>query len=625
MKTRSLSVKITLVAAVLALIMMMIVLLVVYGLARNHTNIMFEEKTRFEMDALELNLNKVRNSIELTAALTLPKVTQCMSDTTEVTEVLTDIVKNNQFISCAAVAYAPNRLPGVTYNMPVIANYGFISNYFGDKERNGDYTFSDWYIVPSQKGVAFWTDPYVNILDSPVVSYAVPITSEGYGFEGVLTLAVELNYMNKLLAYQPNDSTSGGLRDEYMLFDRNTTFLTTPQTEFIMNETLFTLAESKNDTTYSYIGREIVAGHNGQTITMVEGEESVATWRILPELNWAAMIITPRAALYTTLHKVFITLILLGFLAVMIVITVFFYQVRKLLTPIRQLKSVTQKMSEGNGDVEMPASLTSRQDEIGVLGREIARMRDTISADKELLESERQDSQHTYDKLTTLIHNVAGHMKLPVSNMVSATDRLAALVGDDEEGTAAKNDVQGASLTAQQKISQLQEMASLLQEKDEHDDVRVVMTNEAFIDDAMKGIHQLEERFGLTINEEYRDRRPVKICTNLQTLKTLLYRLIAEAAKVGQTNEVGVYYTLDMQETAFRIMIEAKAAEPIPQEEKEDFFRRYAMQKMEGYENSAFQELYLCYRTARHLGAQLFVDHEYKEGNLFVIEMPKVE
>ncbi len=625
MKTRSLTSRISIVVTILSLLVLLATLLTVYGTAKHYMNEQAVEKMQYELDVIELNLNKVRTSIELTAALTTPQLSQCMADTAAVTAVLTDLVKKNPFISCAAVAYAPNRLPGVTYNMPVVANYGFISNYFGDKERNGDYTYSDWYIVPERKGVAFWTDPYVNILDSPVVSYAVPVRSEAYGFEGVLTLAVELNYMNKLLSYQPEDSTDVKKMDQHILFDRNTTFLTTPNPEYIMNETLFTLAESENDTTYSYIGREIVAGNDGQATMVIDGEKSVVAWRILPELHWASTVITPHSKLYAGLNMLFTIFIIVALIGVVVAVSVLIYSVRKMLSPMKQLKNAARELGEGNYDTKLPATVTDRNDEIGVLGREFEDMKNAISTTVEQLEQERKNVQESNQMLTTLIYNVVRHMQLPINSMISFTDGLAALVEDSEEAGVIKNEAKGAGMTILQQFSQLKEMATLVQTRDESADERVVISSDEFVEDVMKGAHQLEERYKLTVNEEYRDRRIVKICTNTLTLETLVYQLIIEAAKVSQTDVVGLYYTLDMKETAFRIMIETKPEHPIPVEDRQDFFKRFAKQQIDAYAKSDFLQLYLCYRTAKNLGARLFVDSEYKEANLFVIEIPRVD
>ncbi len=625
MKTRTLTSRISIVVTILSLLVLLATLLTVYGTARHYMNEQAVEKMQYELDVIELNLNKVRTSIELTATLAAPQVSQCMSDTTAVTAVLTDLVKKNPFISCAAVAYAPNRLPGVTYNMPVVANYGFISNYFGDKERNGDYTYSDWYIVPERKGMAFWTDPYVNILDSPVVSYAVPLKSEAYGFEGVLTLAVELNYMNKLLSSQPEDSTDVKKMDQHILFDRNTTFLTTPKSEFIMNETLFTLAESENDTTYSYIGHQIVAGNDGQATMVIDDEKSVVSWRILPELHWASMVITPHSKLFAGLNMLFTIFVIVALVGVVVAVSVLIYSVRKMLGPMKQLKIAAHQLGEGKYDTKLPATVTDRKDEIGVLGREFEDMRNAISTTVEQLEQERKNVQESNQMLTTLIYNVVRHMQLPINSMISFTDGLAALVEDSEEAGVIKNEAKGAGMTILQQFSQLKEMATLVQTRDESVDERVVISSDEFIEDVMKGAHQLEERYKLTVNEEYRDRRTVKICTNTLTLETLVYQLIIEAAKVSQTDMVGLYYTLNMKETAFRIMIETKPEHPIPVEDREDFFKRFAKQQIDAYAKSDFLQLYLCYRTAKNLGARLFVDSEYEEANLFVIEIPRVD
>ena len=60
-----------------------------------------------------------------------------------------------------------------------------------------------------------------------VVSYAIPIRNEQHELEAVLTLAVELTNLHKLLTFSNEvgpDSTSNSIN---IILDRNTTFLTT--------------------------------------------------------------------------------------------------------------------------------------------------------------------------------------------------------------------------------------------------------------------------------------------------------------------------------------------------------------------------------------------------------------
>ncbi len=627
MKIKSLTTRISLFVTILTTFVLLATLLTLYVSSRSTLNEHAEEETQYRLDLMVQSLSKVQASIESAATYSIPALQSCMSDTTAVMDILVNIVRKNQYVSSAAVAYAPSRLPGHSYCMPIAVNYGGISCYYGDRESNGEYIYNEWYMVPSTKGEPFWTDPYSNELHIPVVSYAMPISFEEDRCEGVLTISIELSNFVDLLAFDRDEISDNETKSDnmYVLFDRNTTYLTTPHTEYIMNETLFTRAKLSNDTIFSHIGREIIADHNGREIAVIDGEKSVVTWRILPHLQWTAMVVTPYSEVYASMHQLSVITLIVALLATLIAIAVVVYTVRRALRPLKRLQSAARRLSEGEYNEELPAELTSRPDEIGELGREFERMETAVRTTISQLDDERQRVKDSNVMLTNLVHNVVNNLQMPINNMISFTDGLSALVDNSEEAQVFKEEARKAGRTILQQFHQMNEMAGLVSTNNKNAGQMIVVPSNEFIVEAMKGAHQLEERYLLTLTEEYHDKRTINIRTNPVQLETLLYQLIIEASKVSNTSVVGLYSMLNKEETALRIMIETKTANPIPADEKANFFKRFAQQKIEVEPSSDYLQLFICYRTAKQLGARLYVDTEYKEGNVFVLEIPKSE
>jgi len=630
MKIKSLTLRISIVVTIMTLFVLLATLLTVYATAINNHKKEAAKETKYKLDLMVERFGRVQSSVEQAANYSVLALQAHMADTMAVMEILNNIVATNKYVNCAALAYAPNRLPGHPYCIPIAVNYGVVSHYFSDKDLNGEYIYDDWYIAPSLEGIPFWTDPYYNMLDVPVVSYAVPVASKEHGFEGVLTLAVELTNLNKLLTLgldEQSDSTrqSGSVN---IILDRNTTFLTTRNKDFIMNETLFTLAESKNDTLYSYIGHEILAKHDGEKVVTVEGEKSVITWRVLPALNWTAMVITPYSEVFASVNALTYLTIFVALLAAIAAILILYFSVRRALRPFKRLKSATHLLGEGKYDVQLPYRLTERADEIGDLGREFMRMEKAVKKKIDELEEEHERLRHSYEMLSTLMHNVVSHLRLPVNDMLNYNDALATLANNSEDAQLIKSDAQKAATTILQQFNQLNELSNLISSKTEDEDTMIVVSSEDFVKDAMKGAHQLEERFFLTVNEEFNDNRKINIRSNTHVLESLLYELIVEAARVSGTNAVGLHFMFNIDMTALRIMIEAQTDKPIPEEEKPNFFKRFAEQKVNAYATSELLPLYICYRIAKRLGVRIYVEpkgSKNKPSNIFVLEIPKAE
>ncbi len=631
MKIKSLTLRISIVVTVMTLLVLMATLLTIYAIAINNHKKEAAEETHYKLDLVVERLSKIQTSVEQAASYSIPALQANMNDTLAVMDILMNIVKSNQYVNCAALAYAPNRLPGHPYCIPIAVDYGVVSNYFSDQALNGDYVYDDWYLAPAMKGTPFWTDPYYNMLDVPVVSYAIPVNSKEHGFEGVLTLAVELTGLNKMLTFGQNenpDSTLHQSKSVSCILDRNTTFLTTRNKSYIMNETLFTLAESLNDPAHSYIGQEILARRDGEQIMTINGEKSVITWCVLPKLEWTAMVVTPYSEVYASVNSLTFITLFVALLAGLTAIIIIYFSVRRALRPFNRLKDATKLLGEGKYDVQLPYKLTERADEIGDLGREFMRMEKAVKKNIDDLETERLNLKHSYELLSTLMHNVVSHLRLPLNELLNYNEALGTMADDSEEAQVIKREAKQSGISILQQFNQLNELSKLVSTNGDEEETMIVISSDDFVGDIMKGAHQLEERFFLKVNEEYNDKRQIKIRSNTHVLESLLYELIIEAAKVSNTHVIGLYFTFNIDTTAMRIMIEAKTDKLIPEEEKPNFFTRFAEKKVNAYATSQLLPLYICYRTAKRLGVSLYVEpgtHKDQPSNVFVLEIPRVD
>ncbi len=630
MKIKSLTLRISIVVTIMTLFVLLATLLTIYAISVNRHRGEAAQETQYKLDFVVEKLGRVQSSVEEAANYSIPALKSCMADTTAVMDILNNIIESNSYVNCAALAYAPNRLPSHQYCMPIAIKEGSVNHYFSDKDLNGDYIYDDWYIAPALDSKPFWTDPYYNLFNTPVVSYAVPIISIDYELEAVLTLAVELRNLNEMLSHNRKDGADSTKYSQSVstILDRNTTFLTTRNKDLIMNETLFTLAESKNDTLHSYIGNEILAGHDGEVIGILDGEKSVITWRVLPDLHWTAMVITPYSEVYAAARELTYTTIIVALLAAIAAIIILYFSVRRALRPFQQLKSATHMLGEGKYDVQLPYKLVERPDEIGDLGREFMRMEKAVKNNIDELKEERQRLKNSYEMLSTLLHNVVSQLRLPINNLLSYNEVLDAMLDDSEEAMIIKKEAKETGVTILQQFNQLNELSNLISPKAEVDETMITLSSDDFVNGFVQGAHQLEERYLLKVNEEFHDKRKIDICCNTHILEKLLYELILEAAKVSKTNTIGLQFMFNPDMTALRIAIIARTENPIPEEEKPNFFIRFAKEKVNAYATSELLPLYICYRIAKQIGVSLYVEpgtSKNDQANVFVIDIPKAK
>ncbi len=629
MKKISLTTRISLIVTALTIFVLLATISTVYYTAHKSLKVQAEEETQFHLDLMVQRLSTVQTSVETAAINSVSTLHRRLNDTTAILSSLQNIVKNNPYLNSAAVAYAPDYLPNSPYCMPIASRYGSISGHFASREANGEYIYNEWYMVPAANRVSFWTDPYSNELNVPVVSYAVPILNEDKKFEGVLTLSIELSSFVSLLEDHHIDTLGNGTsaethaRNLHVLLDRSTSFLTTPHTSYIMNETMFTLAESLSDTTYNHIGKEIVNRNNGQQIIKMDGESCVATWRILPKLQWTAMVITPYSEVFASLSHLTVVSLVIAFLAVLISVLILVISIRHQLNPLKKLKSATHLLGEGHYETSLPAVVLKRHDEIGELGREFIGMRDAVESTIQELEESRENVRETNLMLTMLIQNVVSNMQGPLSDVLGFTDGLAMLAGDSEDARIFKEKADDGGKRVIQQFRQLTEMAHLISLEQDDSSLLIVQCDE-FMKSLLDSIPQLESKYFITVKKSYYCIRPILIKTDPSRLEALIYQLVFEVANTSGNSEVSLYSTMTPNEKIIRFVAEAETENPIPACDCANFFTQFGKQRIDTYEKSDTLQLYICHYTAKLLGAKLYVDTDYKAGNRFVLEYTAV-
>lgn len=117
-----------------------------------------------------------------------------------------------------------------------------------------DYARFDWYLLPKLLNRPTWTDPYFddgagNIL---MCTYSVPLQRDGK-FAGVVTVDLSLDHLRKEL--NRIDLANGSC----VLVSRTGTFVSHPNSELIMAETIFGLAEAYNVPELAEVGYQMTA------------------------------------------------------------------------------------------------------------------------------------------------------------------------------------------------------------------------------------------------------------------------------------------------------------------------------------------------------------------------------
>ena len=228
------------------------------------------------------------------------------------------------------------------------------------------YIHWDWYQISRELGKPEWSEPYFdegggNI---PMSTISIPFygTQEGVRtIRGIVASDITLDSLTELV------SSVKILKTGYAaLLSRNGMILAHPLKSAIMNETFFSIAESRQDASLRGLGKKMIQGESGFILyNSLVGVRSWMYYAPIRSTGWTLAVVFPEAELLANVRQLSMTMAIMGFVGIMLLSFAVVYVARTMTKPLRKLVAATENMGSGNFDVELPA--VSSHDEVGVL------------------------------------------------------------------------------------------------------------------------------------------------------------------------------------------------------------------------------------------------------------------
>jgi len=258
-----------------------------------------------------------------------------------------------------------------------------------------EYFYYNWYTLPKTLEHAVWTEPYFD--EVVMASYAVPFFREQNGkqeFTGVITIDLSLSWLQK--AVSTIKLNNAGYAFLISKFGR---VITHPDSERIMNETIFSMAEEREDKFLRDAGRDMIAGKSGLVPYQKHLISQKKAWMFYTPLQsngWSLGIIYPEDQLYEAIVSMEITIFSLFLIGMLLLLGVIIWISLKITRPLRILTKATGEIGSGNFHAAMPE--ITANDEIGKLSKAFSAMQSALlkhienlketTAAKEKIESE---------------------------------------------------------------------------------------------------------------------------------------------------------------------------------------------------------------------------------------------
>jgi sigma-B regulation protein RsbU (phosphoserine phosphatase) len=300
-------------------------------------------------------------------------------DENKLLQALYAIVERNPEIYGIAVAFEPFTFKkGAEFFAPYFYRVDG-SVHFKYLDRSYNYFYSDWYQIPKELERPEWTEPYYgegggDIMSSYGVPFYVKINNEKR-FAGVVVIDISLETLRDMVSSIKIFKTGYGF-----ILSKNGTFVTHPLKEFIMNETIFSVAEARGDRFLRDYSQKMIKGES--TLMPYKIKSSVTqkqSWMAhipIKSNGWTLAIIFPEDELMEDITNLNRVVIILGITGIFLLSFAVVYIARSITRPLKELALITEDIGKGNLDVEIPSAGSG--DEVGRLSEAFRYMKTSL-------------------------------------------------------------------------------------------------------------------------------------------------------------------------------------------------------------------------------------------------------
>jgi sigma-B regulation protein RsbU (phosphoserine phosphatase) len=325
-----------------------------------------------------------RIEVLLTSTQKVPQSTAYLLENTnydeaELFKVIYAIVEKNPEIYGAAVAFEPYAFDRTKkYFAPYFYRNGEGIS-FKYLDRFYDYFHWDWYQIPRELEQPQWTEPYFGEGGGVVMSsYAVPFYRVVDGtrrLTGVVVVDISLEELRKIV------SSIKILKSGYgFLISKNGTFVTHPIKEYIMNETIFSVAEERKDPMLRETGRRMIRGETGYSASSVKsavtGKTCIMTYVPIKSNGWSLGVLFPYDELMADIINLNRVVLMLGIGGLALLALAVVFIARSITRPLTEMADIAGRI--GTGDLETQVPRVRTRDEVGKLASALDCMKTSL-------------------------------------------------------------------------------------------------------------------------------------------------------------------------------------------------------------------------------------------------------
>ena len=237
------------------------------------------------------------------------------------------------------------------------------------------HTRDDWFVLPKYLDRPVWSEPYEweGVL---MVTYSAPFYRHESGtrrFAGVITCDLTLDWLDHILAELPLGAGGYGL-----LMSRGGTYISHPDHNLVLNETVFSIAEERGDPDLRAVGRRMTSGEPGilPFLSFVTGDLSWLAFTPLQTTDWIMAAIISRDEMKAAILHLSRRQAAIGLVGMILLWIAIRYIARSITRPISRLRDAADTLAGGDLNAALPEP--HGQDETAALTRAFGTMQKNL-------------------------------------------------------------------------------------------------------------------------------------------------------------------------------------------------------------------------------------------------------
>ena len=305
------------------------------------------------------------------------------------------LLQNNSFICGSAVAFEPD----------YYASEGHYFSPYSYRDENGkicskqlgnetyDYHYMDWYQIPKLLNESYWSEPYYDDGGGEMMmtTYSKPLYDEFGNLYAVITADLSLEWLTELVEGIHAFDNSFNL-----MVSRNASYIVHPNHDLILNETIYSSTYGDDDESLKKMQYDMVHCKAGEVLRDMADGKYFVFYSPVETTCWSVAVVCPRTELYLGVKKLRGMLIILGVIALMLMIFLSYYGIRKIVAPVEDFSGVAKQIAKGDFNAQLPEiqsedELKELHDSFEYLQTSLVKYIDELkstTANKERIESE---------------------------------------------------------------------------------------------------------------------------------------------------------------------------------------------------------------------------------------------